>query len=512
METAKLSATLEAKRPTSETIDNQRLVFDLGRIALRADMLGINDPLTHLYQYLSVGESALVGIREDLETDIAERLPKTPFINHVGFEFTGHDFVSVKDAVSMKSMTANNLAKFELITAANPTMAEELSRAEIEAQEVVKLADWIRRAPVGGHIIFESLPIGQQQIAISRIYQKTSDRQLLGSYVSLYNPNVDQFNRLRKKMSPGIANADNASDILQNCYEFYESDLTAPDKFIDYYVDSYDQLLEQQTDQAHAFGLSDIDVDQQNGLTKVRNQPGLTAIYVDTVKSLATSRGVVTPELIQIAERLGFSRHLTVNQALSTEEVQDLMREVILSIVSVVDKADAELLSDLSQADSGQGANYAAMSYFGGQAKSAGQAYASNNCPEYGLSNSASAANNSNTDFKAMQRAFNVPQTLDDFGEPSIGVCRISNCPTRGDSVWWPDKTLVGGCAICVDCHHLFGKGKSPDNIYRQRKNEQDKAALAAERQRPVIDEAGDKPRRSLWWFLFDDGDRHKNS
>ncbi len=491
----------ETRRSRSETIDPEHVVY-MGRLALRAEHLGINDPLTHLYQYLEKGEAALVGIKEDLEADIAERLPKTPFVNYVGFEFTGDDFVSLKDKVSMDSMTQTNLRIFETAAASSPKMMEEFVRAETEAQEVTKLTAWFKNAPVGAYLIFESLPIGEQKVAIARIYQKASSELLEGCFVSLHSPSVERFNKLRGKLGTDIATGATKKEVLQNNYEFYSSDLTQPDKFIDYYVATYDQLLQEQQNKPYSFGLEqDKQAEKRNGLLKVRSQPKLTAIYLDTIKTLAASQGVVTPELIRMTDKLGTSRPLKEGQVVVKEMAHDIMSEVILSIASVIDKADSKLLGDLENSDSGQGANYAALSHYGGEAKAAGEVYASDVCPEYSTNNNAVATSDDTSESAAIRRAFGIQNTPNNFGIPKIGVCRISNCPTRGELSWWSDKTLVGGCDICVDCHKIFEKGKSPKNVYDDEKRKTEQAAKEIAKKKRDADKSKEKPRKPQSFF-----------
>lgn len=491
----------ETRRSRSETIDPEHVVY-MGRLALRAEHLGINDPLTHLYQYLEKGEAALVGIKEDLEADIAERLPKTPFVNYVGFEFTGDDFVSLKDKVSMDSMTRTNLQIFETAAASSPKMMEEFVRAETEAQEVTKLTAWFKNAPVGAYLIFESLPIGEQKVAIARIYQKASSELLEGCFVSLHSPSVKRFNQLRGKLGTDIATGATEKEVLQNNYEFYSPDLTQPDKFIDHYVATYDQILQEQQGKPYSFGLEqDKPAEKQNGLLKVRSQPKLTAIYLDTIKTLAASQGVVTPELIRMTDKLGTSRPLKEGQSIIAELAHDIMSEVILSIASVIDKADSKLLGDLEHSDSGQGANYAALSHFGGEARAAGEVYVSDVCPEYSTNNNAVATSDDTSESAVIRRAFGIQKTPNNFGTPKIGVCRIPNCPTRGELSWWSDKTLVGGCDICVCCHEIFEKGKSPKNVYDDEKRKTEQAAKEIAKKKRDADKSKEKPRKPQSFF-----------
>jgi hypothetical protein len=466
------TATAERTDHHSEfAFNKEQIIARMGEVAINSSELGINDPLTHLRQYTIRGEEALVGIREDIETDIAERLPKTPFVNHVDFKFTGDDFVSSKDRVSMNSMTKTNLQIFKTESASNPDLVIEFERAEIEAQEVTKLTDWFKKAPIGAYLIFESLPIGKQKIAISRIYQKTSEDNLEGCFVSLYNSSVGQFNKFREELCTSVPTCHTEKEILQNHYEFYEPKLTSSEKFIDFYVGVYDHLLQEQKGRQYNFGLEiNKTKEKQNGLFKVRKQPKLTSIYLDTVKALASSKGKITPEIMKINEKLSLGYQFRENQDITVKLAHDIMSDVIKGITSVIDQADDKLLHDLGDSNTGQDANYAAMSHFGGQARAAGETYASNGCPEYGRNDTteSESANNTGIEYNAIYMAFNMWGRLDNFGQPKIGVCRIPNCPSHGKSEKYPEKALVGGCDVCVGCHKLFEKGQKPQRIYAE--------------------------------------------
>ena len=473
-------STFEQKREGSERLSKEKIVY-LGHLALSAEILGINDPLSHLFQYLDRREEALVGIKEDVETDIAERLPKTPFVNHVEFDFTGDDFISVKDRVSMNSMTANNLQIFAAESTQNPGLTAELARAEIESQEAMKLANWFYGANIGSFMVFESLPIGEQKIAISRIYRKTSQVGLEGGFVSLYNPSVSHFNRLRDVMSPGISGTDNELDILRNNYEFFHPEVASTDEFIDYYVDVYDKLHCEKDGNVHSFGLPTDGVKlKRDGLDKVRSQPGLTSIYIEAVKALANSGGKVSQGLISINEDLGIGFDFIDGQRFTIRTAHDFLVKTISGIVSVIDRADVVLLSELESSGSGQSSNYAAVSYYGGQATTAGETYSSNGCPEFGRSSN-DTANSAGSEQNALKSAFNTWGNLEDFGKPKIGVCRIAGCPSHGEYHYIHNRTLVGGCDICVGCHKLFKQGKSPDKIYSERQKKAEKQRAEAE-------------------------------
>jgi len=473
-------STFEQRRDGSEKLSREKTVY-LGHLAINAEVLGINDPLSHLFQYLGRREDALVGIKEDIETDIAERLPKTPFINHVDFDFTGDDFISAKDKVSMNSMTANNLQIFAAELALNPGLATELARAEIESQEVMKLADWFSGAKIGSFMVFESLPIGEQKIAISRIYRKTSQGSLDGSFVSLYNPSVSHFNQFRGQINPDVKVCGSELDILRGNYEFFHPEVASTDEFIDYYVGVYDRLHYENDGNNRSFGLMTDSVKQkQDGLEKVRSQPNLTSVYIEAVKALANSGGKVGLDLISINKKLGIGFELVDGQRLTIKMAHDFLAKTISGIVSVIDRADSKLLSQLESTDAGQGPNYAAVSYYGGQAAISGETYSSNGCPEFGRSAN-DTAGNAGSEQNALKSAFNTWGNLEDFGKPKIGVCRIAGCPSHGEYHYIHNRTLVGGCDICVGCHKLFKQGKSPDKIYSEQQKKAEKQRTEAE-------------------------------
>jgi hypothetical protein len=478
--TSAIKLTPEARRSYPEIINfkKQRIERRMGWTALKSEILGINEPLTHLYQYLEKGETALEGIKEDVETDIAERLPKTPFVNYVSFKFDDKDFLSEKGEFSMKLMTQTNLRIFKEEAAKDSTMAKEFERAQSEAQEVDKLVNWFPNAKIGAYLIFESLPIKKQEFAISRIYQKTSNKSLDGCFVSLHNSSIDQFNEFRKIMSPGIATSKDEAEILKNNYEIYNPNLTQPNKFLDHYVNTYDKLLEEKLGANYSFGLeAKTDIEKQNGLLKVRAQTKLTSIYTDMIKTLADGEGLVTPQLIQINDKLKLGYQLEPAQVISTEMAHNLMNKVIRNITSAIDRADSDLLADLENSDSGSDVNYAAASYYGEQAKAAGENYDSKGCPEYSRNNNLNLE--SKPEANMLVEGFRYDKAPDNFGKPQIGVCRIDNCPTRGEISWWPNKTLVGGCKICPHCHALFAKGKSPKEVYADKNKREEKAKIA---------------------------------
>ncbi len=430
-----------------------------------------------MHQYIERGESALIGIKEDIETDIAERLPKTPFVNYVGFEHTSDDFVSVKDGVSMKSMTSTNLKIFKDEVAKNQDMTDEYERAKLESLEVDRLNDWFVSAPVGSCMIFESLPIGNQKFAISRIYRKSDINRIDGCFVSLYSSSVNRFNEFRKTLCVEVQSCNNEREILASPYEFYAPELKTKEEFINFYVGLYDHLMNESDGKNYCFGIeADKGKQKINGLEKVRNQPKLVAIYLDTIKALAESQGLVTPKIMEINEQLGLNHRIDDGSRISINLAKNILSDVITGITSVIDRANTNLLEDLENIDTSQDASYQAVSLFGGQAKNEGEKYSSNGCPEYSRETQYVTDDNFVSEQSVIEKAFNIQgEEIQNFGNPKIGLCRIMNCPSRGDIAWLPEKTLVGGCDICVCCHKIFAQGKLPKLVYDDRERQRDK-------------------------------------
>jgi hypothetical protein len=485
-------STYEKALDGAERLSHDKVVY-LGNLAIRWEVLGINDPLTHLFQYLERGEGAVTGIEEDLVTDIAERLPKTPFVNRVEFRLGDDDFVSAKDSVSMKSMTDNNLRIFTEKAAVDPGMADELARAHVESQEVRKLTDWFLDAQVGAFLVFESLPIRDQKIAISRVYQKTSESTLEGTYVSLHNPSVALFNQLRDHMSPGMPEQSSEIDILSNQYEFIHHDVANSEDFVDYYVGVYDQLSQQESGEERFFGLADYDPDKKDGIAIARQQTKLTAIYLETIKAMAGSGGIVNQKMLEITTKLGIDFDLGEGQRITVKLAHDILNRVIVGITSVIDRAGSELLERLQKTAHSADSGYDAVSHFGGAAQAAGETYSSGGCPEYGGVTNGNNANSNGSERGKMSAAYTVGgDVLDDFGRPKIGICRISGCPSHGNGIYLKDKTLVGGCDICVGCHKLFKQGKSPESVYA------DERQRLETRQAKELDMAHKKAERDI--------------
>ena len=458
--------------------------------------LGINDPLTHLFMYINYGEQIVVGIKEDIESDVAERLPKTPFANNVDFKFENGDFMSVKDHVSMKKMSTANLDVLYDVVQKDPSLQQEYDRAQIEGLEVEKLADWFIDAPINSFMVFESLPIGSQKVAMSRIYRKASDTHLEGSFVSLHKPTVALFNDLRRKL--GSSDNEyylNELALLANNYEFSHPSIISSSDFVDFYVDTYDSVLNDKYNTKTRSGLEyDADAGKQNGMEKVRQHPKLTSIYIEAVKTLSEGKGLVTPEIITICKRLHIDNGLSVGGKITTSGARELLKDVILGIAGVIDRADAELLNELERFDDDSSAYYDTVSFYSEEAARSGDNY-DGICSEVGRTESSTNSSSDNSEYASLYLAFNVREKLNNFGKPKIGVCIIPGCSSHGKSKVFYEKTLVGGCNICVGCHKILQSGGSPEAIHAKDKEETEKKEQKAKtsKNKALVRKLGEK-------------------
>lgn len=466
-----LNEVREAKRSNLE-YNRGRWTVELGNLAIEQCEIGINDPVIHLCDYIKRGDEAIDGIKADIETTTSERLKaKEAFIvNKLDFSFTGDDFISKNDKVSMRKMTNNNLETWRSAAIYRPDLKTELLRAEIEADEVDKLSTWFKDAPINSNYIVESLPIGKkEQYAFNRIYRKTSDKTLQGGFFTLHNADVDQFNDIRAELRVDDNNKTKL-DVLKNSYDFTEPNLKNIDEVIGYYVGIHDQLLFEKTKKRHNYG---IELNSKNpvfnGLEKVKQLPGVTNIYLDAIKLIKDSDGIVTQELFDFNKQLKVANFMKVGQTLTADSIRSQLNCVIKTIASSVDKADAETITTLIDKSASETRDVA--SHFGEIARENGEQYESNGCPELNINNSKELI-----DAETLESAFFSVNKLKHFGNEHFDVCRISNCPSRGEISWLPNKTKVGGCRICVGCHVLFQKGENPELFYKFKKRANNRA------------------------------------
>lgn len=452
------------ERATSREKINRKL----GEIAISREMLGINDPLSHLYRYLSDGANAIIGIKEDLRTDIAERLPKAVFLNKVDFNYHDGDFVSAKDKMSMKDMTETNLKILTQESKKRPELLREKNRAELEVDEIHILESWFKNAAIGSYLVFESLPIGNQTIAVPRIYQKNGHNELSGSFISLHNPNIATFNKLRCSMGV-FSDCRSEEDFLLNYYEIQ------PDvDFIEGYVNAYDAIVGSDSDDGtmRYFGLKK--GEYNNNQEKVDKCQRLLNPYIDLIELLGECDGRANKAIIDFCNKLNLGINLAKNQTITSDLARKILKSALNATVSAYDR-----LSDTELAEMTFDTGYDAVADYGSEARSVGAVYESSSCPEYNSSYVTEFTDgNSANESLLLFGFFNIFEPLKDFGKPKYDFCRIKGCPNHNRI------TTVGGCEICVECHKMFADGKSPDKHYEEERKKAEEKTKREELER----------------------------
>jgi hypothetical protein len=409
------------------------------------------------------GDEALECIKE-VDTDIAERLPNVPFVNYVDFDPQANDFISKKDKVSMVEMTDNNLRILQLESMYDGNLVPEYERAKVEVEEVKKLVEWFKSARVGSYLLFESLPIGKQKVAVTRIYQKGTDGCLKGCFLSLYNSNINRLNGLRRKI--GVAGHDDLAselDILKNGYQFYDERLIDASEFVDFYVDAYDELMLEQSGKTHRFGIQVNNASRvENGIEKVQSHPELVANYISVLTAMRDSDGTFSQDLFDICKKFGIGKNLLVGQEMKTPTYRLILKDLIRYMTSTIDRG--ETVSGGSDGASGVGQSYE---------------YESLACAEIDIglrSNGAESGSvgsyNRLTSFeqKAVLWAYGVFEDLPNFGIPKIDRCKTKNCPSHKEI----KVCVVGGCGFCKDCHKILKNG-DPERFYAKQEAEREK-------------------------------------
>ena len=445
---------------------------NLGKTAINCwisrEKLGIRDTLSHLYRYMESGGDAraIAGIEEDLVTDVIERMENGNFHSVVNFDFDGQDFVSDLEGISMKQMVQTNME----IKKRKTRNQAELLRAEQECAEIESLLSWFKEAELGSYMIFESMPIGEQTMAVAMIYQKLSDKTLSGNFISLYNPSIDNFNLLRKTLGQK-SEFDKASDFLGNYYTLDSS------YSVSEYITYYDLILDNQSDEKHRFGLSSKDfVDTRE---KIEKNSVLLKPYMELIHILGNCGGRVNHELIDFCSktklRLGGQLvNLSMYDCISTNDARKMIENLQNSIVHEIDdliksKKDISVSSDV----------YNTLGDSGSVVAELGISYSNSACPENtGEDISENVA--SQSEISILYNIFNN-ESLKNFGESHYGHCRIKNCPNHGKI------GIVGGCDICPYCHAMFQKGmklKEIEEYYGKINDEELDKKKATEKQK----------------------------
>lgn len=393
--------------------------------------LGVNDPLTHLEQYLEGGEAAINSVDEDLVTDCAERLEKPRFINSVTFDRTPDDFISRENRFSMRSMTNATEYKF----AGNVADMKLYARAKIESKEVNRLSAWFDTAGINDVYIVESLPMTDKETyTIVRIHQKVSERELVEHVVTLHNSSVGVFNQLHDRIGAHIPPSQTAMELLDNMYAHSPQNGDF-DGFMDTYVSTYDAVLaDQNQGQEFSFGLIKAEhLAASDDIAMVRRQKALRDVYLDSLRALGNSGGYVTKEIMEINQTLGLGLDMRASQTLSSNMARELLDSSLQYIVATLNKAPRAALEQLAMSDSKTDAVESA-GYYGGEAKSEGIRY-DGACP----TGTAGAAN---------KEASTIVHAYRMNGDPTKCV----TCPNCKETVDLPEELLKKNIMHCVNC------------------------------------------------------------
>jgi hypothetical protein len=232
------------------------------------------------------------------------------------------------------------------------------------------------------------------------------------------------------------------------------------------YVESYDDVILKTLGEKTYCGLPDREIVCANGLEKIRKQPKLSDVYIKAVRSFADNNCFASEDLVQMDKKLGLNYDFNFGEVITVDFARSFLRDIIRSIASVVDNADSQFLVELEEPTNSLDVTCAAMSCYMERSRKTGQSYTSLACPEF-YNNTRDDKSQLSLEQDMLLRAFNIWETLDLFGHPKIDICRTSNCPSHGKSKSFKNRTVVGGCGFCIECHKILQKDKSPEKIYQ---------------------------------------------
>jgi hypothetical protein len=221
----------------------------------------------------------------------------------------------------------------------------------------------------------------------------------------------------------------------------------------------------------------------------------LLTVFTKTVEMLAESEdGTVTPEIFRLCKDFEING-LYEGQSISSLKAREILEAVSLGVVASFATVDKETLDSLESPDCGYGASYDTTVHSSNQASANGDTY-NTICPTFDI-NIGQLVGKAGSEKGAVLQAYGAhsQDKLDNFGQPKIGVCRINNCPSRGNSKYVHGKTLVGGCDICVHCHKLFEKGKIPEKVYDEKNKEE------LNKQKQVEEEKNRQKQQRIEWL-----------
>lgn len=406
--------------------------------------LGVNDPLTHLEQYLENGEAAMNSIDEDLITDCAERIEKPRFINPVQFDKIGNDFISRESKFSMRSMTAKTEHKF----AGNATDIRLHKRAKMESEEVNRLNNWFDGAEADDAYIVESMPITDNETyTIVRIYQKVSTNVLIEHIVTLHNSSVDIFNELHYQLGANVPESQTPLELLNKMYTHRPPKSGNFSNFLDQYVATYDSILTgRNPGKDFNFGLEGSQrPDSGDDMAMVRRQTALRSIYLDSIRALGTSGGDVTPQILNINKKLNLGMSLEQGSVISASLARNLLDSSLQYIAATLNRAPEVTLNMLALTGSRASAIESA-GYYGGEAKANGIRF-EGACPSGPGSAAAQEA-------AALAHGHRITK------DPTKCV----TCPECRKTVDLPKNLLKKNIYHCVECKATYKNGQKIDH------------------------------------------------
>lgn len=334
--------------------------------------LGVNDPLTHLEQYLEKGEAALVSIDMDLITDCAERIENPRFINTVIFDRHGNDFVSRENKFSMHNMTATTEYKF----VGNVIDARLYQRAKIESKEVDRLNEWFDSADPGDVFVVESMPLTKKErYTIVRFHQKINQQVLAEHILTMHNSDVAIFNELHARIGVDAPKSQSALELLDNMYTHQLGENQSFEEFLNHYIGAYDKLLtERSPGKEFKFGLEVSELSlPRDDLALVKSQSTLRSIYIDAIRALGKSDGRVTPDVLRINDELKLGMNLEKGDLISSTTARGLLDSSLQYIVATLNRAPAVDLKILAAGS--KAAAVESAGYYGGEARAEGVRY-----------------------------------------------------------------------------------------------------------------------------------------
>lgn len=424
-------------------------VHDIGERALWGagvfvQELGVNDPLTHLEQYLENGEAAMNSIEEDLITDCAERIEKPRFINSVQFDKVGNDFISRESKFSMRSMTAKTEYKF----AGNAADIRLYKRAKIESEEVDRLNNWFDGAEADDAYIVESMPITENETYTTvRIYQKVSAHVLIEHIITLHNSSVDVFSELHHQLGANIPESQTPLGLLDKMYAHCPPESDSFSDFLDQYVATYDGILTgRNSGKEFNFGLERSErPDSGDDMAMVRRQTALCSVYLDCVRALGTSGGYVTPQILDINKNLNLGMGLDEGSVISAPLARNLLDSSLQYIAATLNRAPEATLSMLASIGDKASAIESA-GYYGGEARANGVRY-EGGCPSGPGSAAAQEA-------AALAHGHRINK------DPTKCV----TCPECRKTVDLPKNLFKKNIYHCVECKATYKNGEKIDH------------------------------------------------